>query len=124
MTAFLSTHPSPPEGSTAQGKAVNRVLANKFIGEGLAKLPSLTTQNAKKPKAKPEKVTQSSEEKAKKSPAKPIKKEAATTTSSFLPSLATGFTFGESDSEGDAFPLEDDEQPKRKNRRGQRARQA
>lgn len=72
------------------------------------------------PSAKPAKPTKV----VKAAPEKPV------TASTFLPSLSTGFTLGDSDSDPDLDPDVDGagivgrKGPERKNRRGQRARQA
>ena len=118
MTAFLEAHSATLDTDTAQGKAINRVLANKLITEATSSLPPLATKGKVKRKAEPEE-----EKPAKKVKPNPVR-EQATTSSSFLPSLAVGYTFGDSDAEDDYEMPEDEGEPKRKNRRGQRARQA
>lgn len=115
MTTFLSAHPESLDTNTAQGKAINRVLANKLIVEATSALSPLPIK--RKRQLEPE------ERSAKKVKREPLVNE-ATTSSSFLPSLAVGYTFGDSDAEDEYAMPEDEGEPKRKNRRGQRARQA
>lgn len=124
-----------PDPSTPQGKALNRILANKHLHEALTSIaPKLdpmnttpATSNSNAPVAGPSKSKQLAASKDAKPIAKKSKLEPAAA-STFLPSLSTGFTLGDSDAEDD-FPLSDGEQPdpeasQRRNRRGQRARRA
>jgi hypothetical protein len=79
--------------------------------------PGITTKAAK-PTITPTPTTKQSKVKSKPQPREPI------TASTFLPSLSTGFTLGSDDEDDLPFDEDAGEIPVRKNRRGQRARQA
>lgn len=134
-----SNSSAKPDGATPEGKALNRILANKHMHESVTttapKLdPNSTADQAAEPVAGPSKSKadkaedkQQKKKEKEKAAAQPAK-SAPAGSSTFLPSLSAGFTMGDSDNEDDYSLSEGEDQdpalPQRKNRRGQRARRA
>lgn len=147
LPSDLELEAAKPDTATPQGKALNRVLANKHLHEAVTasapkispsssaaatfstKSKSQAAQDDDAPLAGPSKGAASdSKSENKKQKKEASAKHAPAGTSTFLPSLSGGFTFGDSDNE-DSYSLSEGEdhdpsEPQRKNRRGQRARRA